>query len=496
MGNEQSRVGENGEIAGMNAGISVGARGAGAPTPDGKPAAVSTMKNEVSRKFAHGATYNMRVIIRGDRNTGKTQLWNRMQGKGFSVAYIPTAQIQTATIDWNHKTTSEVIKVEVWDVVDRGLKGDGSDDFADQSSASTVDEAGLKSVLSTSSSSSGLGSSHSGTGKDSSKGGSKGGPRSGNFTVGTLDATMVDVMRGTSGVIFVFDMTKRWTWEYIQKDLEAASKAGVSVLVVGNFRDMGENRVVSEEEVRTHLAALSKDIWYTEASMKNMFGLKMISRFLSIPFLSIQRQALLARLEKNKLEDTGVHNDFSTLTETSNYAEYVRTLQEKNEAPQGKKPAPQKSKPEKIEPEKSEKSEKSEKVEKKKQQPATTAKTQKKAPVVVKKTVSAEEEKRKQEESIKQLKALSNKKTSGKSVDDFNPGDLDDDDDIFGEAVDDDGWITKEPDDDVWGSALGDSDDDDDEDEEEEVVKVAPKKSVGAQKKKKKQTIILEDEDF
>lgn len=482
MGNEQSI--ESG--AGRPGARETASAGPGAAPP----AAVSTMKNEVSRKFARGATYNMRVIIRGDRNTGKTQLWNRMQGKGFSAAYLPTPQIQTATIDWNHKTASEVIKVEVWDVVDRGLQN-GAENDDDNDSNNSVDETKLdnaiRGAVEKKKIKKGLHSSGRGTAAAQQQQGE-------NFTVGTLDATMVDVMRGTSGVIFMFDMTKRWTWEYIQKDIEAAAKAGVSVLVVGNFRDMGDNRVVSEEEVRTHLSAVSKDIWYTEASMKNMFGLKVVSRFLSIPFLAMQRQVLLARLEKNKTEDAGVQNDFKTLSETSNYAEYARSLQGKSEQTSKTAKAPaKKQQPSKTvskEPEKVSAPEKDKKAE---AVVATGKKQQgKMGNVTVKKTVvSAEEEKRRQEEAIKQLKALSNKKASGKSVDDFNPGGKFDPDDIFGgEAVDDDGWITKEPDDDVWGSALNDE-----EEEEEEEEEIVVKKNAG-QKKKKKQTVILDDEDF
>ena len=40
---------------------------------------------------------SVKIVVRGDRNTGKSCLFQRMEGKAFQEAYIPTNEIQVHT---------------------------------------------------------------------------------------------------------------------------------------------------------------------------------------------------------------------------------------------------------------------------------------------------------------------------------------------------------------------------------------------------------------
>ena len=96
------------------------------PAPD-KPQdhanqGINSMNAALQRKFARGVNYNLKLLLRGDRNTGKSCLFQRLQGGSFVEAYVQSDEIKVASIQWNYKATDDIVKVEVWDVVDRGKK--------------------------------------------------------------------------------------------------------------------------------------------------------------------------------------------------------------------------------------------------------------------------------------------------------------------------------------------------------------------------------------
>lgn len=79
------------------------------------------------------------------------------------MASLLSYSLKVACVQWNYKNADDVVKVEVWDVVDKGKK--------------RVSLEGLK--LSDS-------------------------------VAPALDAEFIDVYKGTNGVILVLDVTKNW----------------------------------------------------------------------------------------------------------------------------------------------------------------------------------------------------------------------------------------------------------------------------------------------
>ncbi|XP_030896875.1 rab-like protein 6 isoform X1 [Leptonychotes weddellii] len=255
------------------------------------PAGLQSMNQALQRRFAKGVQYNMKIVIRGDRNTGKTALWHRLQGKKFVEEYIPTQAIQVTSIHWNYKTTDDIVKVEVWDVVDKGKcrrRGDGLKVENDPQEAESEM---------------------------------------------ALDAEFLDVYKNCNGVVMMFDITKQWTFNYILRELPKVP-THVPVCVLGNYRDMGEHRVILPDDVRDFIDNLDRPpgssyFRYAESSMKNSFGLKYLHKFFNIPFLQLQRETLLRQLETNQLDVDATLEELSVQQETEdqNYDIFLELME-------------------------------------------------------------------------------------------------------------------------------------------------------------------------
>lgn len=249
-----------------------------------------TMSQNLQRKFAKGVQYNMKIIIKGDRNTGKTCLFHRLQGKKFFEEYVPTDEIQVASIQWNYKAADDIVKVEVWDVVDKGKK--------------RVPLDGLK-----------LGPA----------------PEQ----APALDAEFLDVYKGTNGLILMMDITKSWTFDYIQRELPKVPEH-IPVLILGNHCDMSHHRTITMDHALYYIESVqrpkdSAQIRYTESSMSNGFGLKYIHKFFCLPFLQLQHLTLIGLLERNKVEtEITVHElDLYQQSEDADYDMFLQLLTNK-----------------------------------------------------------------------------------------------------------------------------------------------------------------------
>lgn len=257
----------------------------------------NVISQSLQKKFAKGVSYNMKIVIRGDVNTGKTCLWLRLQGKQFKEVYEPSDEISVANINWNYKLSdNDVVKVEIWDVVDKSKKKRVNKNEKLKTSITNNDT---------------------------------------NSIEPSLDAEFIDVYKNANGCILIFDITKQWTWDYVERELPKIPQH-IPVLVLGNHRDMHHHRNVLEDKCRyfienLHRGSLGSTVRYAEISMRNGFGLNYLHKFFNIPFLQLQRETLMQQLEINAKEFDLVNEELGYMEENinSDYEKLIDTLNNK-----------------------------------------------------------------------------------------------------------------------------------------------------------------------
>ncbi|CAF0992808.1 unnamed protein product [Rotaria sp. Silwood1] len=277
---------------------------------NGSNSTVSTSKSNenfkplsqgLQKKYARGVQYNMKLVIRGECNTGKSVLWSRLQGCQFIEDYIPSDEIRVATINWSSRVCEDaIIKVEVWDVVDKSRKKRRPiNPSLKLSNAINVPVADV-----------------------------------------SLDAEFLDVYKSTAGVLFIYDITKPWTWDYIEREIVKVP-AHIPILIIGNQLDMRHHRKVSMDKCLNFIenfdrGTMGSVVRYCESSMRNGFGLQYIHQFLNIPFLQLQRECLLQQLQINARDmDTSLEEiDTYARSADNNYDLFIDMLANKRRSKQ------------------------------------------------------------------------------------------------------------------------------------------------------------------
>lgn len=255
----------------------------------------------LQKKYARGVQYNMKLVIRGECNTGKSVLWSRLQGCPFQEDYVPSDEIRVATINWSSRVCEEaIIKVEVWDVVDKSRKKRRAINPSLKLS-NTIDPA---------------------------------------VAEVSLDAEFLDVYKSTAGVLFIYDITKPWTWDYVEREIVRVP-AHIPILIIGNQLDMNHHRKVMTDKCLSFIENLDRGtmgsvVRYCESSLRNGFGLQYIYHFLNIPFLQLQRESLLQQLQVNARDlDTSLEEiDTYARSDENNYDIFIDVLTNKRRTKQ------------------------------------------------------------------------------------------------------------------------------------------------------------------
>ena len=298
MGNKQSGVD--------------GASPSASPIEGGRPRAISETPHALKRRLSQkqGKIFNMKIIVRGARGTGKTSLMRRLRNEPFEVNHAPTKEIEVAQVQWGYKATDDVVKLEVWDVVDKAIvdKNDLYNKTPPLGASSSVFDSIRRSVSPSST-------------WESTK------TQVGSHRVGSLDAGMVDVYKGTSAVVFLVNPTKAGTLEYVIQELPNVPQHVMCVVLI-NFKDLVHNAPMAVKIHPSDMQRLGNAASHLEASvfeccMKDCYGLKTLHNYLNLPFLALKEQILRERLEKAQEERMNAREEINTYIQESNYGSHL-----------------------------------------------------------------------------------------------------------------------------------------------------------------------------
>ncbi|KAF9347684.1 Rab-like protein 6 [Mortierella sp. NVP85] len=128
----------------------------------------------------------------------------------------------------------------------------------------------------------------------------------------SLDASTIDVYRNTDGVILVYNSSKPWTFDYAVKALSEIP-VSMPVLILSNFVDDSSRTALASDRVETLIRehndfrrkqpnAPANLIRHLYTSMKTGLGLKEIHESLGIPFLNVLRETHRKQFEQKTLE--------------------------------------------------------------------------------------------------------------------------------------------------------------------------------------------------
>lgn len=251
-----------------------------------------TMPPAMQKEFEKGVRYNMKVVIRGIRRTGKSSLLARLHGHAFPEVYAPSPEISAATIRFQSSDMPEDhgVKVELWDVVDSGI---------------VTPAAGSSSAAASSSAASSLFAS------------GKKGSATEPLTL-VADASTIDVYRGCQCVIFLVDPLRKESLEYVVH--EAKHVPGTcAILVALNFMDVPKHQhIVTERDVDAACRQLSRSSTpmiflasqgaapertlsasasWVSISARTGYGLSVLQSFFEIPVSFVHLAALETQMK-------------------------------------------------------------------------------------------------------------------------------------------------------------------------------------------------------
>ena len=146
-----------------------------------------------------------------------------------------------------------------------------------------------------------------------------------------LDATMIDVYSNAHAAIFCVDPSKKWTYEYVLREIEKVP-THLPVAICLNFRDYpASKRILHIDDVEQEVARLFSETrpirpFVFETSMLNNFGVESVEHVFTRPAFVFETHEFRESVETEYV----AHSSSARGVEDDENVELVRATPEKD----------------------------------------------------------------------------------------------------------------------------------------------------------------------
>ena len=260
--------------------------GASESSPGGAAAAqprrnVSVIDRRLQERLARGADLNVKVVVRGQRGSGKSALLARLRGLKAGDSQGPTREIAVSHVHWRNTVDEAVVKVEAWDVVDEALELDPQEAAADPDAPLGLPPTEAMRLS-----------------------------RHGSHTFELLDARVVDVYREADAVWVLYDPRSRASFEHASR-LARESPPGLPLVLLRSKSDLWADspaRALPASQAAGEALAAElrgpgpvpvRAVHHLACSSLTCEGLGVLYTYLQVPVLSARRRQLAELQRRN-----------------------------------------------------------------------------------------------------------------------------------------------------------------------------------------------------
>jgi GTPase SAR1 family protein len=242
---------------------------------------VSVMDRRLQARLARGADLNVKVVVRGQRGSGKSALLARLRGLKAADSQGPTREIAVSHLNWRNTVDEQVVKVEAWDVVDEALELDPQEAEADPDAPLGLPPTEAMRLS-----------------------------RRGSHTFELLDARVVDVYREADAVWVLYDPRSCESFEHASR-LARESPPALPLVLLRSKSDLwadGQVRALpvppaAGEALVAELRGLgpvpARAVHHLACSAISSEGLGVLYTYLQVPVLSARRRQLAEQQRRN-----------------------------------------------------------------------------------------------------------------------------------------------------------------------------------------------------